>query len=126
MITQGDGQGRDKDRTAARQQQESISEEDEEEEEEAIVISLPFYNNCKDADNLCPYHATLCYHKSPHAGPRMGHHDCFCNRAAGVLPASLHAHTAAHSWSASDRNHDGGVRHRWGEHQISFRKFLVS
>lgn len=54
------------------------------------------------------------------------HHDCFCNRAAGVLPASLHAHTAARSWSASDRNHDGGVRHRWGERQISFRKFLVN
>lgn len=39
MITQGDGQGRDKDRTAARQQ-ESISEEDDDEEEEAIVIEL--------------------------------------------------------------------------------------
>lgn len=40
MITQGDGQGRDKDRTAARQQ-ESISEEDDDEGEEAIVCSLP-------------------------------------------------------------------------------------
>lgn len=39
MITQGDGQGRDKDRTASRQQ-ESISEEDDDEGEEAIVIEL--------------------------------------------------------------------------------------